>query len=297
MKKEGLIMVNTFAGWMGIKNALLASRESKEMSFKTDTELLSNFLLAVNYYSITLTDCNIQSITYFEKAHEKKGLSFRISEYEGLTSVVIDEVKSCDEDFLFFEDTRAKDLMNIFYKENKQFIDCEIYNTIPLKNAVFKGGFSKKYEEFEKINWKGDKKYFSSLLKMYGLVNKGGKQHYFQKNPGEFYTIRPHEFSKNDDYCDEQLMNMIKSLSLLESELFMENEIKDSFLFFTMNNDSGKKYLIAEYKKKSEENPLEFDSLGVVVKIVETDMGELLPKKIVEIKEVLLNNIYSWDYE
>ena len=288
-------MTNKLIGWMAIKNTLMTYRYSKPMEFNDNAALISSFLQAVNYYSKALTKCDIQSITYFENAEKTKGLSFRLSNYDNdLLSVVIDEVDSKEDDFLFFEDTRSDDLIKIFYEENKRRIDDRFFDIKPLREATMKGEFSKKYEEFEKLAWKGQKNYESLLLKIYGVVYKNDKKNFFQKNENEFYNVRHYKMSDSDNYSEEQLMKLINSLNGLESELFMKNEIKESSFFYTMHNKEGVNYSIAEYKNKSKEKPDEFDSIGVVLKINERANGKPLVEKIKAIQNWLPNKLYAW---
>lgn len=152
-------MVNKLVGWMGIKNTLMASRYSKELNFNKNDTLLATFLQAISYYSRILTNCNIQSITYLEKGNSFNGLSFRISRHnEDLLSIVVDEVDSENDDFLFFEDMRSSDLMNAFYDENAHIINTRCFDVKPLREATLKGNFGSLYEGLENKGVMGKKK-------------------------------------------------------------------------------------------------------------------------------------------
>lgn len=125
------------------------------------------------------------------------------------------------------------------------------------------------------------------------MVHKNSKKYFFNGSEKEFYTLRNHDLSNCKDYSDENLMNLIHSLDSLESQVFMNNEFKESFFFFTMHNNSGLKYSIVEYKKKSE-GLKNFDSLGVIINMKEMPDGKILSEKIKMIQKLLPENLYSW---
>ncbi len=272
-------MANKIVGWMGLKNMLFTRRIEKDV-VPQDLELVSNFLLAINSFSKELINCDLESITYFNNYEKDEGISFRIGKYDNdLVSVVIDEVDTRYEDFIFFEDQRSIKLMNKFYKENKEEIDSGINDVRELNNKVYEGIFNTCFNLMRQRGVKGYKKYRSTLLMMYGIDHESGNpEPFLQEESG--YDVREYNFLKDKKHSKKLVMNLIESISNLQSEL-SEEESKKSISFLGMKNPKNDRYAIIEYKQPSPQIPEEKDTLGMLLRIeYDNEYGYPLTQKI-----------------
>lgn len=272
-------MANKMIGWTGLKNMLFSRRIEQELGFEQDLEMVSNFLLAISYFSKELINCNLESITYFNNYEEDEGLSFRIGRYKNdLVSVVIDEVSTKNDDFMYFEDARPIKLMDLFYKENKEDIDKNVHNIKNFDDKVYEGKFNECFNLLKQRGVRGYKRYYTTLLMIYGVDHESGSpEHFLQKEDG--YDVKEYNFLKNKKHSKELVMKLINAISDLQSEL-TEEESEKSISFLAMKNPQEEKYAIIEYKQKSNQVPGEKDTLGVLLEIEQNKNGHSLTKTI-----------------
>ncbi|MBN1923565.1 MAG: hypothetical protein JW791_02280 [Nanoarchaeota archaeon] len=283
--------MNILLGWIGVKDTYFSKRIKSEISFHSGLDLLSTLLQAVSDYSQALIGCNPQSITYFNQEEGKdyynnEGISFKIARLENndLKSIIIDKITGRTDDFIYFEDTRPLDLMKLFYEENKQLIKDRIFDIYGLTRAAQKGRFKDFFDEMALKEFKGEKNYLTTLLMMYGVRHKEtGPDLFMEKELGHDFV--DYEFAPGLEEPKIMLMGMINAINDLNKEV-TSNGIKSTLSFISMQNAKFEKYLIIQYKTKSEFKK-ENDSLGLLLKVRETIDGYPLTKTIRDAEELL----------
>ena len=290
-------MSNKMIGWIGLKTSFFSRRLSREISFEKDLDLISTLLLAISDISKELINCHLQSITYFNNiVQDNQGLSFRIGRYtDRLLSVVIDEVSTIKEDFMYFEDTRPLDLMDVFYRENEEMIEEQSYYVNKLEEKTYEGEFSKLYEKISMEEKTGRQKYFTELLMIYGVDYSDGTPYYFlNKETG--HDFKEYNLSGQKKNDKELLKGLIDTINTLHSNMYIKEKEKftNAISFLTLKNPEQDKYAIIEYKQKSETVPEKQDTLGILLEVRQDPNGYSLKKTIKDALTFLSENLNKY---